>query len=886
MIYKTAFAHIGENERDDKSTLQGLFKTAGVNIDPQKVAWCAAFVNAVLATNGAVGTGKLTADSFKNFGDKVNTPHQGDIVLLKPQTKGDTGHVGFFSGINKNGSVAVLGGNQGNGVNISNFNASDVVGYRRPNQRGTATRMAAMLNAVGELGSQEDADASNAAAATGGPSVNADKLAKSRLLEYKQLEQFAAGASPAAGALAQDQSRLANLTKIVEQEKATIDKYGDDYKTVFNGLLDSLDAAQAKYERDVKDALDPIGKMVRLQQESNAVAALRVRGLNDEADLQTEINRLIEQGESPSMAAESVRKNKEAYLAARDYADVLKAQLDLTKQLAEIEVHRLARTSNSAVTNLVNEQILAHAKPGQTLAQARQDQASSLPLYQQGAVAQFSENRSANIQGMGEDLDVMRQSQGLNPDQRAVQQDYIRALQGMTGLSTSSLNRLSSAASDADKKIAASYASLKHELENPPGFQRWVDGLEPMAKRLEDLKYQFAEGLSDNLTKALTGDKADWNGMFKSLQQGWVKGQVDTMLGGAFKMLGLAQPQSPQQQQMAAAQTFGTGADTFAGAVMTFSQAVSGVTSAASTATSAASAVDAAASGGTSGMAGLRGALSGADNLAGANLGGLTAPNITPNLGDLSALATMPSLPGAANDNSSGILGSLGQMVGWDDKKSTGNNIADMGLGALGLFGNLLFPHKKAPPTYHMPNGIIGQMSQNQVSGVHHDAQANPIAGILNMVLRPQTAFSSGGMFGSGGFLGNLLGGGGGGAGSASSGILSLLSMFSEGGYATNPVQRVMGGINMSRVPHYAEGTHNTSGIPAILHPDEAVIPLSRGRKIPVEMNDNGSQPINVSSHITVVAPNPDAFRKASGSIKREQNSSLKRAATRNLTGT
>ena len=62
-------------------------------------------------------------------------------------------------------------------------------------------------------------------------------------------------------------------------------------------------------------------------------------------------------------------------------------------------------------------------------------------------------------------------------------------------------------------------------------------------------------------------------------------------------------------------------------------------------------------------------------------------------------------------------------------------------------------------------------------------------------------------------------------------------------------------------------------------------LPLSRGRKIPVEMNDNGSQPVNVSSNITVIAPNPDAFRKASGSIKRDQNRSLKRAATRNLTG-
>ena len=40
--------------------------------------------------------------------------------------------------------------------------------------------------------------------------------------------------------------------------------------------------------------------------------------------------------------------------------------------------------------------------------------------------------------------------------------------------------------------------------------------------------------------------------------------------------------------------------------------------------------------------------------------------------------------------------------------------------------------------------------------------------------------------------------------------------------------------------PHYAQGTPKTSGIPAILHLNEAVIPLSKGRKIGVELNGAG----------------------------------------------
>jgi len=62
-----------------------------------------------------------------------------------------------------------------------------------------------------------------------------------------------------------------------------------------------------------------------------------------------------------------------------------------------------------------------------------------------------------------------------------------------------------------------------------------------------------------------------------------------------------------------------------------------------------------------------------------------------------------------------------------------------------------------------------------------------------------------------------------------------LMGLFKEGGLATQPVQT-------KKLPQFAEGTPNTGsygrgGIPSILHPNEAVIPLSRGRKVPVEMN-------------------------------------------------
>ena len=55
----------------------------------------------------------------------------------------------------------------------------------------------------------------------------------------------------------------------------------------------------------------------------------------------------------------------------------------------------------------------------------------------------------------------------------------------------------------------------------------------------------------------------------------------------------------------------------------------------------------------------------------------------------------------------------------------------------------------------------------------------------------------------------------------------------------------------------FAIPTANTSGIPAILHDNEAVIPLSRGRKIPVEMggvqSGGGGVVIgDIISHVTI----------------------------------
>ena len=78
--------------------------------------------------------------------------------------------------------------------------------------------------------------------------------------------------------------------------------------------------------------------------------------------------------------------------------------------------------------------------------------------------------------------------------------------------------------------------------------------------------------------------------------------------------------------------------------------------------------------------------------------------------------------------------------------------------------------------------------------------------------------------------LGSVGGGGGGGFGGILSTGLSLLGgLFSEGGISTSPVATAPVPVAAFRnAPHFTRGTTNTSGIPAILHDNEAVYPTVR----------------------------------------------------------
>jgi uncharacterized protein (TIGR02594 family) len=123
---------LGMGEVPNRAQLRDFLETGGANLDPVTTAWCAAFVNASLGKAGIAGTNALNARSFMDWGQPVEQPQRGDVaVFSRGDPNGWQGHVGFFDGYNEDGTIRVLGGNQGNAVSYANYSADQLLGFRR-----------------------------------------------------------------------------------------------------------------------------------------------------------------------------------------------------------------------------------------------------------------------------------------------------------------------------------------------------------------------------------------------------------------------------------------------------------------------------------------------------------------------------------------------------------------------------------------------------------------------------------------------------------------------------------------------------------------------------------------------------------------------------------
>lgn len=129
---------LGMNENEQNAALRDYLATGGQNLDPATTAWCAAYVNATLNQAGLEGSGSLAARSFLDVGTPVDEPQPGDLAVFWRGSPDDwRGHVGFYQGMDPEGNILVLGGNQGDAVSVAPYPQERLLGYRRISADGS-----------------------------------------------------------------------------------------------------------------------------------------------------------------------------------------------------------------------------------------------------------------------------------------------------------------------------------------------------------------------------------------------------------------------------------------------------------------------------------------------------------------------------------------------------------------------------------------------------------------------------------------------------------------------------------------------------------------------------------------------------------------------------
>ena len=96
--------------------------------------WCSAFVNYICWLMRLPRSHKLNARSWLSIGEAIplRQAEAGyDIVILSRPPSPESGHVGFYAGMEGAEKVLIAGGNQRDGVCVAPFDTVRIIGVRR-----------------------------------------------------------------------------------------------------------------------------------------------------------------------------------------------------------------------------------------------------------------------------------------------------------------------------------------------------------------------------------------------------------------------------------------------------------------------------------------------------------------------------------------------------------------------------------------------------------------------------------------------------------------------------------------------------------------------------------------------------------------------------------
>lgn len=133
---RKALSYLGEKEIKgpiNSPVITSWWKKIRAPFNDDETPWCAAFVGGVLEDCDILSTRSAAARSYQNWGNKIDGPCVGAVVVFwRGSPSGAFGHVAFVVGKDQTGNLMVLGGNQGDEVNIKPFANERVLSYHWP----------------------------------------------------------------------------------------------------------------------------------------------------------------------------------------------------------------------------------------------------------------------------------------------------------------------------------------------------------------------------------------------------------------------------------------------------------------------------------------------------------------------------------------------------------------------------------------------------------------------------------------------------------------------------------------------------------------------------------------------------------------------------------
>jgi uncharacterized protein (TIGR02594 family) len=135
---KVAYGELGQRKIAgpvNNERILEYFQSTGLTNPPKddETSWDTAFVSWVLKQSGISGPASLRSRSWMTWG--VATPLKPGCIAVfwRVSPQSEFGHVGFVVSVQPDGnSLAILGGNQNNSVNIAHLPRSNLLGCRMP----------------------------------------------------------------------------------------------------------------------------------------------------------------------------------------------------------------------------------------------------------------------------------------------------------------------------------------------------------------------------------------------------------------------------------------------------------------------------------------------------------------------------------------------------------------------------------------------------------------------------------------------------------------------------------------------------------------------------------------------------------------------------------